>query len=59
MERFEELQFTKQIESSKVDSHSNIDLEEERLRNLLKPSRAKNECACGIVKSACSYHKGT
>lgn len=38
-------------------SPSDQDPEEERLRNLLKPSRLPHECACGIARAVCQYHK--
>lgn len=33
-----------------------VDPEEERCWAAMKPSRASNECACGILQSLCQYH---
>ena len=33
------------------------DPEEERLRRMLRPAIKSNECACGIARQACTYHK--
>jgi hypothetical protein len=56
--RFVEIK--EEIEVNKVNiSNQTIDLSEEKLRKLLMPSRSLHECACGIARVQCIYHKDT
>jgi hypothetical protein len=62
-DRFEVVQESKEptdaelLWAHKVILDATADAEEERCRALLKPSIASHECACGIARAQCDYHK--